>query len=93
MLEQRPTFELFFEQLGLDSSPEAIDEFIRTHQIGMDVPLHKAPFWSKSQHDFLIGHWKEDDDWAIFVDVLNEQLHIEAEGSGSCDMPPAHKST
>jgi hypothetical protein len=25
--------------------------------------------------------------------VLNEQLHIEAEGSGSCDMPPAHKST
>ena len=28
MLEQRATFELFFEQLGLDSSPEAIDEFI-----------------------------------------------------------------
>ena len=87
MLEQRPTLELFFEQLGLDSTPEAMDEFIKTHQIGMDVPLHKAPFWTKAQHDFLIGHWKEDDDWAIFVDVLNEQLHIEAEGSGTCEMP------
>ena len=40
MLEQRPTMELF-EQLGLDSSPEAIDEFIKTHQIGMDVPYIK----------------------------------------------------
>ncbi|MCO8045658.1 DUF2789 domain-containing protein [Acinetobacter bohemicus] len=87
MLEQRSTFELFFEQLGLDSSPEAIDEFINTHQIGMDVPLHKAPFWSKSQHDFLISHWKKDDDWAIWVDVLNEQLHTEAVGSGSCSLP------
>ena len=51
MLEQRPTMELF-EQLGLDSSPEAIDEFIKTHQIGMDVPLHKAPFWTKTNMIF-----------------------------------------
>lgn len=87
MLEQRPTMELFFEQLGLDSQPVAMDEFIRTHQLGMDVPLHKAPFWSKAQHDFLIGHWKTDDDWAIYVDVLNEQLHTEAVARGQCAMP------
>lgn len=86
MFDQHPTLEMFFQQLGLDSSPEAIDEFIKTHQIGMDVPLHKAPFWSKSQHDFLIGQWKKDDGWAILVDVLNEQLHSEAQGSGSCDL-------
>ena len=72
MLEQRATFELFFEQLGLDSSPEAIDEFISTHQIGMDVPLHKAPFWSKSQHDFLISHWKKDD--GIFLLIQKNLL-------------------
>ncbi|MFH7767627.1 DUF2789 family protein [Acinetobacter sp. BSP-28] len=78
MFEQRPTLELFFEQLGLESSSEAMDEFIRTHQIGMDVPLHKAPFWSQSQHDFLISHWKKDDEWAMMVDILNEQLHTEA---------------
>lgn len=86
MFDQHPTLEMLFQQLGLDSSPEAIDEFIKTHQIGMDVPLHKAPFWSKSQHDFLIGQWKKDDEWAILVDVLNEQLHSEAQGSGSCDL-------
>ncbi len=92
MLEQRPTLELFFEQLGLESSPEAIDEFINAHQIGMDVPLHKAPFWSRSQHDFLISHWKKDDEWAMWVDVLNEQLHSEAVGSGSCSMPSGKSS-
>ena len=75
MFDQHPTLEMFFQQLGLDSSPEAIDEFIKTHQIGMDVPLHKAPFWSKSQHDFLIGQWKKDDEWAIVVDTLNALLH------------------
>ncbi len=46
MFDQHPTLEMFFQQLGLDSSPEAIDEFIKTHQIGMDVPLHKAPYFS-----------------------------------------------
>ncbi|WP_111885949.1 DUF2789 family protein [Acinetobacter sp. CFCC 11171] len=76
--------ELFFEQLGLDATPEGIDQFIETHQITMDVPLHEAPFWTKSQRDFIISHWKKDDDWAIVVDILNEQLHTEHKLSGSC---------
>ena len=63
MFDQQPTLELFFEQLGLDASPEGIDQFIETHQITMDVPLHEAPFWTKSQRDFIISHWKKDDDW------------------------------
>ena len=33
MFDQHPTLEMFFQQLGLDSSPEAIDEFIKTHQL------------------------------------------------------------
>ncbi|MCL6246826.1 MULTISPECIES: DUF2789 family protein [Acinetobacter] len=84
MFDQQPTLELFFEQLGLDASPEGIDQFIETHQITMDVPLHEAPFWTKSQRDFIISHWKKDDDWAMVVDILNEQLHTEHKLSGSC---------
>ena len=71
MFDQQPTLELFFDQLGLDSSE-------------LDIPLHEAAFWTKSQRDFIISHWKKDDEWAIVVDVLNEQLHTEHKLSGSC---------
>ena len=86
MFDQQPTLELFFEQLGLDASAEAIDQFIETHQLSMDVPLHKTPFWTPSQHDFIISHWKKDDDWAMVVDILNEQLHVEQQLLGSCEL-------
>lgn len=77
MFDQQPTLELLFEQLGLDANQEAIDQFIETHQLTMDVALHHAPFWTPAQHDFLISHWKKDDEWAMVVDILNEQLHTE----------------
>ena len=86
MFDQQPTLELFFEQLELDASAEAIDQFIDTHQLTMDVPLHKAPFWTPSQHDFIISHWKKDDDWAMVIDILNEQLHVENQLLGSCEL-------
>ena len=86
MFDQQPTLELFFEQLGLDASAEAIDQFIDTHQLSMGVPLHKAPFWTPSQHDFIISHWKKDDDWAMVIDILNEQLHVENQLLGSCEL-------
>lgn len=77
MFDQQPTLELLFEQLGLDANAAAIDQFIETHQLTTDVALHEAPFWSDAQRDFIITHWKRDDEWAIVVDVLNEQLHTE----------------
>ena len=77
MFDQQPTLELLFEQLGLDASQEAIDQFIETHQLTMDVALHHAPFWTPAQHYFLISHWQKDDEWAMVVDILNEQLHTE----------------
>lgn len=86
MFDQQPTLELLFEQLGLEASPEAIDQFIESHQLTSDIPLHKAAFWSKAQHDFIISHWKSDDEWAIVIDVLNEQLHTEHKLSGSCEL-------
>ena len=84
MFDQQPTLELFFDQLGLDSSEQGIEQFIETHQLTMDIPLHEAAFWTKSQRDFIISHWKKDDEWAIVVYVLNEQLHTEHKLSGSC---------
>ena len=86
MFDQQPTLELFFEQLGLDASAEAIEQFIDTHQLTMDVPLHKASFWTPSQHDFIISHWKKDDDWAMVIDILNEQLHVENQLLWSCEL-------
>ena len=32
MFDQQPTLELLFEQLGLESSSEAIDQFLCTRQ-------------------------------------------------------------
>ncbi len=54
MFDQQPTLELFFEQLGLDASAEAIDRFIETHQLTMDIPLHKAPFWTAMSIDHAL---------------------------------------
>ena len=75
MLDMNVTLELLFEQLGLDSEQAAIDRFVEEHQLDQNTPLHEASFWSKNQRDFIIGHWKRDDEWAIVVDTLNALLH------------------
>lgn len=67
-----------FLQLGLDSSAEAIAEFIRTHQLPADVRITEAPFWSESQRQFLQEKLEDDARWAIVVDQLNESLHEDA---------------
>lgn len=41
MFDQQPTLELLFEQLGLESSSEAIDQFIESHQLTSDIPYIK----------------------------------------------------
>ena len=81
MFESQPTLELLFEQLGLEATPEAIEQFIQTHQIAAETKLHEAEFWSAGQHQFLESHWEKDDEWAIVVDELNQQLHVEAHSS------------
>ncbi|WP_273778425.1 MULTISPECIES: DUF2789 family protein [unclassified Acinetobacter] len=75
MLEQQPTFELLFEQLGLPSDEASIEKFIQEHQLPAEVKLHCAEFWNAGQRDFLQSHWKEDDEWIVIIDQLNEQLH------------------
>lgn len=68
-----------FEQLGLDSSNEAIATFIGSHQLEADMSLIDAPFWNESQQQFLQKKIKTDDaTWTIIIDQLNEALHEEA---------------
>lgn len=81
MLDMNVTLELLFEQLGLDSDEAAIDQFITDHQLDQNTPLHEASFWSESQKNFLISHWKKDDEWALMVDELNALLH-QNDGNG-----------
>ena len=75
MLDMQVTMELLFEQLGLDADEAAIDHFIEQHQLDQNTALHQAPFWSENQRNFIISHWKKDDEWAIMVDSLNALLH------------------
>lgn len=70
------TFSALFEQLGLASDNEAIEQFIRTHRLfGDEVALHDASFWSESQATFLRDAISNDSDWAEIVDELNNSLH------------------
>lgn len=69
-------FSELFAQLGLDSNPEAIDQFIRTHSpLSADTKLEEAPFWSKAQAEFLRQSLSADGDWSEIVDELNTELH------------------
>lgn len=78
LAKNQPSLELLFSQLGLANSPAAIELYVRTHQLPAELSLHDAPFWNKAQRSLLISHLVQDDDWAIWVDELNQQLHMDA---------------
>ena len=63
-----------FQQLGLPSDEQAIAEFIRTHQLNIEVAIGDAPFWTPVQAQFLRDEIAEDADWAETVDQLNVLL-------------------
>lgn len=70
------TLEGLFEQLGLDSSPAAIDAFISQYSpLAEDCKLVDAEFWTAPQAAFLKQQLREDADWAPVVDELNLRLH------------------
>jgi hypothetical protein len=64
-----------FAQLGLPADDAAIDQFIAHHApLSGDVSLAEAPFWSRSQAEFLAGEIARDADWAEVVDQLDAML-------------------
>ena len=77
-MNNQPSLALLFSQLGLANSPAAIELYVRTHQLTANQNLHDAAFWNKSQRDFLISHLVQDDDWSMWIDELNQQLHMDA---------------
>ncbi|MGH8346914.1 MAG: DUF2789 domain-containing protein [Pseudomonas sp.] len=74
---ESPTHDLkgLFDQLGLDSSQNAIDDFIAGHSLPDDKKLIDAEFWSPQQAGFLKEQLREDADWARVVDDLNLRMH------------------
>lgn len=73
-----PRMTNLFLQLGLDSSEEAIAQFIKSHQLAADVDIADAPYWNDGQRQFLSEQLKADSVWAIIVDQLSESLHEDA---------------
>lgn len=63
-----------FRQMGLDSTPEGVAEFISNHQLQPKTHITDAPFWSGSQRALLKELLDSDADWAIVVDELSASL-------------------
>ena len=64
-----------FNQLGLDSTGDAINDFInRNGRLPGSVELYKADFWNSSQASFLKQMKDEDADWVGIVDQLDVML-------------------
>ena len=64
-----------FDQLGHDSSEEAIDDFINKNKsLPGYLELYKAAFWTNSQASFLKEMKDEDSDWSAVVDLLDTML-------------------
>ncbi len=69
------SIESLFNQLGLDSSEQAIESFINKHKsLPGHVELSKADFWTNSQATFLKEMIDEDSDWSTIVDLLDSML-------------------
>lgn len=69
------TLHNLFDQLGLPSSDEGIERFVKKHSpLPKDVVLSNAAFWNDGQRSFLREAICDDSDWAEVVDQLNVLL-------------------
>lgn len=67
-----------FAQLGLDSSDEAIDQFIDKNKLSKEEKLIEADVWSDNQRAFLQEEWNKDAAWVEIIDDLNVRMHPNA---------------
>lgn len=63
-----------FSQLGLANDDEAIEKFIREHQLPSNILLQQAAFWTVSQKHFLAESLNEDAQWTEVIDQLDTLL-------------------
>lgn len=69
------TMNELFKQLGLEHTDEAIEDFIKTHQLDKNTSLKEASFLDDKQRAFIIEEWKLDAVWSLVIDELNARLH------------------
>ena len=70
-----PAFASLFAQLGLESSDQGIEQFIRSHQLASNVRIAEAAFWNASQKAFIEDAITEDAQWAEVIGHLDSALH------------------
>ncbi|MDC8830796.1 DUF2789 domain-containing protein [Alteromonas gilva] len=76
MFTQQPELKDLFVQLGLPAGEADIEQFITTHRgLKSALPIHEAPFWNRSQAEFLRQSLVDDAEWAEVIDELNTRLH------------------
>lgn len=64
-----------FDQLGLNSTEEGVNNFINKNgKLSDNIELHKADFWNTSQANFLKQALDEDADWVEIVNQLDAML-------------------
>ena len=69
------TMTALFDQLGLESSDQAIDAFIVSkYPLEQGVALHEAEFWNNAQSSLLKQLKDQDADWSGVVDQLDTRL-------------------
>ena len=68
-------FRSLFVQLGLNSSNEAIAEFVSSHKLTGSESIDEADFWTPAQAEFIRESWLDDSDWAGVIEQLNTALH------------------
>ena len=65
-----------FAQLGLNSDPDAGEEFVSNNRpLPNEVALYRASRWNSSQRAFLKEEIIGDGEWALAIDELNRRLH------------------
>ena len=64
-----------FDQLGLESTQQGMDDFIDKHKpLASNIELSQAEFWSDSQASFIKETKDDDADWAEIVDQFDTML-------------------
>lgn len=68
------SFSQLFDQLGLRSDNNSIEQFISQHRLDADEALSRASFWTSAQAAFLRESYQQDADWVEVIDQLNQRL-------------------
>jgi len=75
MMTPLPDMTTLFDQLGLDSSQEAIETFFRSNHLDQDEDVSEAEFLSFEQRLTLARMRDDDAEWAELVDTMESLLH------------------